>query len=253
MRSGWEAHRHIRQARRAGSLDAVLVHTFVPAVLSASQFDRVSAVVSIDATPLQIDQMDGYDHQPGHPEIERWKRRLAMRCFAKAAHVLAVSDWAKTSLVDDYGVEEDKITTIPFGVEIELFRCPDRWSRLAAEPVRLLFVGGEFERKGGPLLLSVVAELRGRHHVELDIVTDRPMDVGPGVRVHVGLQPRSPELVERYHHADVFCLPTSGDCMPLVLSEAAAAGLPAVATRVGAIDEIVDHERTGILVDDGNR
>ncbi len=253
VQSGIEARRRIRQARRTGDADAVLVHTFVPAVLSAAEFDRIPAVVSIDATPRQVDEMDGYDHQPGQAEVERLKRRLVMRCFAKSAHVLSASDWAKASLVDAVVVDDKKITTIPFGVDSKLFRCEDREARAESQPVRLLFVGGNFERKGGPALLSVFAELSERHAVELDIVTDRPIDAGPAVRVHTGLQPRSKELVERFHQADIFCLPTTGDCLPLVLAEAAASGLPTVATRVGAIGELVEDERSGLLVDAGNR
>ncbi len=253
VQSGIDARRRIRQAQRAGDADAILVHTFVPAVLAAAECDRIPTVVSIDATPRQIDQMDGYDHVAGRPEVERLKRRLVMRCFAKSAHVLSASDWAKASLVDDYGVDDEKITTIPFGVDSELFRCEDRKAREGSQPVRLLFVGGDFERKGGPALLSVFAELRGRHAIELDIVTDRPIDAGPEVSVHTGLQPRSKELIERFHQADIFCLPTTGDCLPLVLAEAAASGLPTVATRVGAIGELVEDGQSGLLVDPGNR
>jgi len=43
-------------------------------------------------------------------------------------------------------------------------------------------------------------------------------------------------------------LPTLGDCLPMVLSEAGATGLPLVSTDVGAISEIVVHGETGLLV-----
>ncbi len=62
------------------------------------------------------------------------------------------------------------------------------------------------------------------------------------------LTPNSPPLIELYHRADVFCLPTLGDCLPMVLSEAGAVGLPLVSTDVGAIGEIVRDGDTGILV-----
>jgi glycosyltransferase involved in cell wall biosynthesis len=54
--------------------------------------------------------------------------------------------------------------------------------------------------------------------------------------------------MELYANADVFCLPTRGDCLPMVLSEAAAMALPVVATDVGAIREIVEPELNGLLV-----
>ena len=67
-----------------------------------------------------------------------------------------------------------------------------------------------------------------------------------------GSGPNSPELIELYHGADVFCLPTLGDCLPMVLSEAGAVGLPLVSTDVGAISEIVRDGETGLLVPVGD-
>jgi glycosyltransferase involved in cell wall biosynthesis len=50
----------------------------------------------------------------------------------------------------------------------------------------------------------------------------------------------------------VFCLPTLGDCLPMVLSEAGAAGLALIASDVGAIHEVVRDEQTGLLVRAGD-
>ncbi|MEZ5229375.1 MAG: glycosyltransferase [Acidimicrobiales bacterium] len=179
--SGLMAGRYIHDARRSSATDIVFCHSYVPAVLGRSQLGRLPLVVSIDATPLQIDQMDGYEHSAGPATLERFKHLVVRRCFDRAVHVLAVSDWAKTGLVDGYGVPEDKITTIPFGVQIDRFVRPEGRQRNRSDVTRLLFVGGEFDRKGGPLLLSVFDELRSRHRIELDIVTDDAISVPPGV------------------------------------------------------------------------
>ncbi len=68
------------------------------------------------------------------------------------------------------------------------------------------------------------------------------------MHVHHGLVANSPELVALYHRSDLFCLPTRGDCLPMVLSEAGAAGLPSVATAVAGIPEIVRDGETGLVV-----
>jgi glycosyltransferase involved in cell wall biosynthesis len=70
----------------------------------------------------------------------------------------------------------------------------------------------------------------------------------PGVFVHQGLKPNSPELKRLYGEADIFCLPTHGDCLPMALAEAGAVGLPIVSTRVAAIPEIVQEGVNGFLV-----
>jgi glycosyltransferase involved in cell wall biosynthesis len=51
-----------------------------------------------------------------------------------------------------------------------------------------------------------------------------------------------------YRQADLFAIPTRGDCLPQALAEAAAAGLPLVATATGAVSEIVHDGRNGFLV-----
>ena len=84
--------------------------------------------------------------------------------------------------------------------------------------------------------------------MELDLVTAADVADEAG---HLGTpwaHVERPELIALYHAADIFCLPTLGDCLPMVLAEAAAARLPLVSTDVGAISEIVQagvHRRVG--------
>ena len=86
----------------------------------------------------------------------------------------------------------------------------------------------------------------------LDVVTRDPLPTETGITVHHGLAPNSPELIDLYWNADVFCLPTLADSLALVLAEAGIAGLPLVSTDVGAISELVRPEQTGLLVPPGD-
>jgi glycosyltransferase involved in cell wall biosynthesis len=70
----------------------------------------------------------------------------------------------------------------------------------------------------------------------------------PGVRVHAGLRPQSEALVSLYRQADVFALPSRGDCFPQAVAEAMACGLPVVATDVGAMADMVRDGVNGCLV-----
>src|SRR5216683_1416320 len=63
---------------------------------------------------------------------------------------------------------------------------------------------------------------------------------------------RTAELIDLYRRADIFALPSRGDCLPQVLAEAAAAGLPLVATPTGAVPEIVRDGENGFLVPIGS-
>ena len=235
---------------RARRLDGALFHTQVTALFSAGLMRRMPSVVSLDATPLQYDALGAfYGHTPsGNARLEALKKRLNQRAFRSARHLVTWSQWAKDSLVADYGVPADKITVIPPGIDTA------RWdfdrSAPRPGPVNLLFVGGDFARKGGDTLLEAFARLPRSLDVHLHIVT-KTRGVGnnlPGVTVRHDVQPNSERLLELFAQADLFVFPTRGDCLPLAVMEALAAGLPVVTTTVGALPEAVTHGETGWIV-----
>ena len=253
VRAGLRTSRALRDLERTTRLDALFFHTQVVATLAGRWMKRIPSVVSLDATPKQYDGMaEFYDHPLGGRAAESFKLALNRRCFANAAGVVAWSSWCRDSLVGDYGVDPAKVHVIAPGVDVE------EWSRPAGRPrgdaVRILFVGGDLRRKGGRQLIEAVRALRQRRgadgpDVVLDLVTgDDSVTPEPWLRVHRGLTPNSFRLIELYEQASIFCLPTLADCLPMVLSEAGAAGLPVVSTKVGAIDEIVHHGDNGLLV-----
>ena len=117
--------------------------------------------------------------------------------------------------------------------------------------MRVLFVGGDFYRKGSPALLESIRGPLG-NRVELHIVTQREIAPQPNVTVHRGLQANSPELLQLFAEADLFVLPTYADCLGLVLMEAAAAGLPVIATNVGALRETMHTGESGLIIQAGD-
>jgi glycosyltransferase involved in cell wall biosynthesis len=160
------------------------------------------------------------------------------------------SEWAARSLRDDHGLPAHKVQVIPPGIDL------DRWApvsrqRSADEVVRLLFVGGDFGRKGGALLLDVFTQrLQGR--CELHLVTRDDVAPRPGVYVYRHFGPNDPGLRDLYARCDIFVLPTQADCFSLASMEAMATGLPVVTTAVGGIPEIVADGRSGYLIAPGD-
>lgn len=260
VRAGVRARRAIARAHRDRPLDALFVHTQVAAVLSSSWFARVPAVVSLDATPRQIDELGGhYGHATAGGRVEQLKLRANRRSLCRARRVVAWSAWAADSVVADYGVPPDAVEVIPPGIDLTRWRAvdrPDGGGAVGDGPLRVLFVGGDLVRKGGDVLLEAVASVAGEIAVHLDLVTtdpaaDRWVD-HPAVTVHRGITPNSDRLLELAGAAHVFCLPTRGDCLPLALLEAAATGLATISTGVAAIGEVVEDGVTGLVVPVGD-
>ncbi len=79
----------------------------------------------------------------------------------------------------------------------------------------------------------------------------RVEELGIPHRVHFAGQVGQEDILDRYAAADVFCLASLSEGLPVVLMEAMSAGLPIIATRIMGIPELVEHGTTGLLVSPG--
>ncbi len=183
-------------------------------------------------------------------------RRLLVRAaMTPVRTVVAVSDGERAALVR--ALPADRVRLIRNGVDTAVFRPPDQGRQPGRRPV-VLYVGLLTPRKGVVDLLRASEELteRGVDH-ELRIVGGTPDEgahaerevrdaAGPEVRF-LGTQPHE-AMADHYRAADVFCLPSWWEAMPLSILEAMASGLPVVATDVGDVPHVVADGRTGLLV-----
>jgi glycosyltransferase involved in cell wall biosynthesis len=252
--AGLRARARIKAALRRQKLDGLFFHTQVTAVCCMDYLRRVPSIVSMDATPKNMDSVgEAYGHKVGgFGPMEAIKFRLNRLVFQRARHLTTWNYWAKNSLVEDYGIDREKVTVVPPGIDLGKWSF-ERYTKPPGSRVRLLFVGGDFERKGGPMVLEVMrTRLRGK--CELDIVTRDPVDLNglEGVRVHHNMKANSPELMNLYQHADIFVLPTLGECYSVAGIEATAAGLPVITSRIGGVPEIVLNGETGYKIEPGD-
>jgi glycosyltransferase involved in cell wall biosynthesis len=204
-------------------------------------------VLSVDATVWDWHAMGIWR------SVRGWSRRalapslrLERRAFSAAWRVAAYTRWTADAV--RHAAPDARIVELHPGVDLERWRPEPREPR---ERPRALFVGGRFSAKGGADLLEVARPLLGEA-LDLDIVTGARVPGATGVRVH-RLQPNDPALVRLFRQADVFVLPTYGDAVPWAVLEAMACGVPVVAYDVGAIGELLDHGRAGVLIERGDR
>jgi glycosyltransferase involved in cell wall biosynthesis len=226
-------------------IDGIFMHTTTLAPLCVDYMFRKPTIISSDGTPANKRYMRKEYNLGAESRAEEWaKRSLFKGIFKQAAGLVAWSTWTKQSFVEDYGCSEERVAVIPPGIDLGAFSPGDRNHELP----RILFVGGDFMRKGGDLLLDVFRRrLRGR--AELVLITRTALAKEPGVTVHDNIAANSPELRELYATSDIFVLPTRADCYSLVCMEALAAGLPIVATRVGGIPDMIQPGTTGHLIE----
>lgn len=199
----------------------------------------------IDATAWNV-----VDEWNDHP---RWNRPMIeadRRIFARSELIASTSEWVNESLVRRYGVGREKIVAAP--PTSEILPRPDLapGAPIPERRPRILFIGNNWERKGGQRLLEI-HQRHFRDRAELHAVSrERPTDTPPlpGVVWH-GQVPRDRLLREIVPGCDLFCMPSQRDtsCWPAV--EAQGAGLPVVVPRMTGIPDLVEHGRTGFVVD----
>lgn len=156
-----------------------------------------------------------------------------------------MSDHVRESLCSDYGIASDRVTTVFGGSNIEvaaIHLTNDRYQNRT-----VIFVGVDWERKGGPTLAQAVQRLHKEiPDVRLVVVGCKP-NLSQSWCEEIGKIPRE-ELKHHLARASVFCLPTLVEPFGVAVIEAFHCRLPVVATNVGAMPTLVRHGETGLIV-----
>jgi glycosyltransferase involved in cell wall biosynthesis len=192
-----------------------------------------------------------------HPSVARHLEESERRALQHVRRVVVTSE-ATAEMLDAYGVARRRVTVINPGTD------PAPLAEGSTGPdVQLLCVASVIPRKGHDVLFRALALMRCRNW-RLTCVGSVDRDPGTVGRLRqqlssYGLEDRvsfvgemSGDRLERlYATADVFVLPTLYEGYGMVVGEALARGLPVVATRTGAIGDLV-NSCAGVVVEPGN-
>jgi UDP-glucose:(heptosyl)LPS alpha-1,3-glucosyltransferase len=191
--------------------------------------------------------------------------RVEHHIYARASEVIAVSAGVARELERYYGVDAARLTVIPNAVDPRVRLSPAEHVRLRAavrdregipaDQLVLLFVAaGDWKRKGLSLLLEALARLAPAARPPLLVVGRDDPDFYAaecrrlGVAGQVHFCGFSSEVEAYYAAADVFVYPSLYEAFPLVVLEAAGAGLPMVVTRISGAEDLVEEGVNGFLV-----
>lgn len=185
--------------------------------------------------------------------------------FLKADKIIAVSNQLREEIRNYYGVPEEKIITIPNGIDTNIFKpmnTDDLRTKLKLSEKIILSVGRIEKQKGYHLLLKTLPDIAKNYDVNLVIVGTGPylpnlkkiaakLDISNKV-VFTG-RVSDEDLPRYYNLADIFAFPTLRiEGLPLVIPEAMACEKPTIASRIGGISTVIEDGKDGFLITPGN-
>ena len=178
----------------------------------------------------------------------RWLQ-LESAIYADAAKTLVMSEHVARSLTELYGIEPAKVARAYVGANLE--QAPAAPQPAPPGNKTILFVGMEWERKGGPELVAAFRRLPERHgDARLLIVGAAPPLEARNCEA-VGRVPAA-EVPGYYAQAAIFCMPTRLEPFGIAFIEAMLHALAVAAPRHGAMLDYVKEKETGVFYEPGD-
>ncbi|MGC9107254.1 MAG: glycosyltransferase family 4 protein [Infirmifilum sp.] len=189
----------------------------------------------------------------------RWEI-LVEKVILKSSNFLwAVSSLVKRSLVEDYGIPEEKIFVLHNGVDMEKYNMVDDEERrklrkmlgIDEDTIVFTFVGADPYRKGFDKLLKALKNVKIRNYIVLAVgfIPDTNiLNMSMGLNTRFLGKIEEDHLVKIYNITDFMVLLSRYDPFSLVTLEAMASGaIPIVSPMVGA-SEIIEHGVNGFVI-----
>lgn len=250
-----ELHRLFRRLRPD------IVHTHNP---KPGFYGRLAARAA--RVPLVVNTVHGLYAQPD----DRWRKRTAVytaeRLAARCSHVELVQNHEDLDTLARLGVPRHKLRLLGNGVDLGRFRPCGEPGRVAARTrlgltdadLMVLAVGRLVAEKGYPELFEAMGRLRAVEPRATLVVAGpddpakddglTPADIDRARRQGVVFLGLRDDVEHLYSAADVYVLASHREGFPRSAMEAAASGLPVVATDIRGCRQVVDDGRTGVLV-----
>lgn len=190
----------------------------------------------------------------GYPSINQTILDRALKherqLYQNLDHIFTMSKWLADSFVRDFGVKAAKLTAIGAGINLPHVR---EIVNKSYDSPNMLFIGKEFERKGGKFLFEAFSQVRQEiPGATLTVIGPELSDLPSGVSClkYVSKQATGglSALLDEYARASIFVMPSLYEPFGIVFAEAMAHRLPCIGTRICAMPEIIEDGRTGLLV-----
>jgi len=176
----------------------------------------------------------------------------------RASAMIFSSQWAAESALNDYQADPKKIHVVPFGANFT--NPPSREIVINSinqrnnEIIKLIFIGVDWERKGGPLVISILRDLHSKgFQAQLTIVGCSP-EISPSDSHHVHVLGKisktengQSEICRLLMQSHFLVVPSEAECYGLVYCEASMCGVPSLGRNVGGVSTIIHNGINGNL------
>lgn len=189
----------------------------------------------------------------------RHGNQIQQASLSNAALSVFSSEWAAQSALTNYAVDKRKVVVVPLGANLtEVPSQADVFSAITArtqdKECRLLFIGVEWHRKGGDLVVETAMALRKKGiYAFVDVVGCEPIGIMPDwVRTHGFVSKSTTAGREKLRlllfNSHYLFVPSIAECYGLVFAEASAFGLPSLARDTGGISSVLRDGENGHLL-----
>lgn len=227
-------------------LDVIIAPVATALILRSLDQISVPVIAITDATPKFLEDFYGKDvPQAAHTAEARMID--AVDRIVYSSHFMA--DLARTEFADVIGSKTD---VVPFGVNLDTIpaEIPQKPN---LDRLELLFIGQDWERKGGDIAIETLDILRKRGvSAQLTTIGASGAEGHDGVASLGYLNKNDPGEMsvfsEALRKAHLLIFPTRADCTPMVIAEANAYGCPVLVTQTGGIGSLVSNEVNGQML-----
>ena len=220
--------------------------TFQTQALFDASLPGVPHFLYTDHSHLENLRYPGYDKR-----LISWPwAKLESKTYHNATRIFTMSSNISRSMTEDYDIDPGQISLVYGGANVHV-PSGEKLDGSRFRKKNILFIGVDWERKGGPALAEAFKLVLQKHPTATLTIVGCVPDVNlPNTNIagKVDL-----DGVKKYlEEATVFCLPTNVEPFGIVFLEAMAYKLPVVATGIGSIPDFIHHGKNGYLVTPGD-
>ena len=205
------------------------------------------------------------DYYPPFCNLPKWNIisgiKLESNTLNNSSSIVLSSDWSARSAIEELNQPSQKVHVLEFGANIIEKDVKVRTSKKCGAPLHILFLGVEWERKGGDIAVETVKWLNANGYPSiLHIVGIKELNQEinnlPYIK-HIGFLNKNDSkdyqtLITEMNICDMLLLPTKAECSAIAFSEASAYGLPIFTHNTGGISNYIEEGRNGYMLPMGS-